>query len=105
MHDLVVKMPHLFLQPRFVYGAYLLKQNNGISLQSDLVRKNVNMCGQLGFTQLACDGGGNNRGAVSVSHVVLNDQNRSDPALLRAYDRAQVGIIYVPSADGFIAVL
>ena len=37
--------------------------------------------------------------AVTVSYVILNDQHRTDTALLTSHNGPQVGIIYIATLD------
>lgn len=53
------------------------------------------MSGQIRLGVLARDGRRNHSGTEFVANVILNDENRADPALLGANNRAQIGIKYI----------
>ena len=54
------------------------------------------MGGELGFhAGFACDRCDNDRRAVFVSHIVLNDHNGAVALLLRADSSAKIGVIHI----------
>ena len=57
------------------------------------------MCRQLGLPGLGSDGRRDHSGAVAVSGVVLDDQNRPDAALLAAHHRGEIGIVNIAALD------
>lgn len=92
-HSGWVKFSHAFFKTFFVDGSDLFEKNDAVLLETAFVGVKLDVCGQLGFFPLACDGSGDDCGTVLVSHVVLNDQHGTYPALLRAYDGAQICVI------------
>lgn len=100
LHKYVVNMSHFFAQTRFVDGADLLEKNDGILHEPEAFCINVNMGGQLGFSQLAGDGGGDDSGAVFISHIILHDEHGAQSTLLTADNGAEIGVINISAFDG-----
>lgn len=71
-------MAHLVLQPPLVNGAELLQKNNRILHDCIGGCVNFNMCGKLCLIHPGSNGSTDNRGAVLISNIVLNNQNRTD---------------------------
>ena len=94
-----IQMAYLILQSPFVNSPKLLKENYRVF--HDRIRRRIDlyMRRQLGFIHPGSNGRTDHCGTVFVSHVVLNDQNRPDTALLTAHYRAQVRIKNVTSFD------
>ena len=57
------------------------------------------MCRQPGLARLRGDRRRDDRGAVAVARVVLDDQNRADAALLAAHHRGEIGIVNIAALD------
>ena len=93
------RFSHSFAQSGFIDGAYLLKQYDAVARQPYTLRIKLNVGRQSRLAGLARYRSSNNRWAVFIAGVVLNDQNGSHPALLRAHNGAQVGIIYISALD------
>ena len=74
------KHPYPVQQPGLVYRSYLLRKNNR-GLPQAAVRSHQYMGRQTGFTAFGSDRGDNYGGAEPVSHLVLQNQNRTDTAL------------------------
>ena len=96
-HCSIVKMSHFFLQPFFVKRAYLLEQYHRIAGKSVFFGINVDVGGKFAFVGLAGYGGGDHCGTEFVAYIILYDKYRSDAALFRADNRAQIGVIYISS--------
>lgn len=92
-HSGGVELAHAFLKAFFVDCPDLFEKNYAVFLQSALVGIQLNVCGQLGFFTLAGYCCGNDCGTVFVSHVVLDDQHGTYPALFRAHNGAEVCVI------------
>lgn len=88
VHIIGCKVSHSLAQAAFVQRAHLLQQNNGILGQPTIVCMHLNVRRQIGFILLAGDGGGDNRWAELIAHIILHDQHRTDAALLGADHRA-----------------
>lgn len=95
VHKSVVKMSHFFAKTLFVNGTYLLEKDYGVPCKTDLGPVYVNMCGKARLSLLTGYGGGYDRRAVTVPYVVLNYENRSEPALLTAHNRTEICIKYI----------
>ena len=100
LHKYVVDMSHFFAQARFIDGADLLQQDDGILHEPEALCIDVNMGGKLGFSQLACDGGCDDGGAIFVANVILDDEHGAQTPLLTADDGAEIGIIDISAFDG-----
>ena len=87
LHKYVVKVSHFFTQSGFVNGSDLFEQNHGILDKPVLFGVNVDMRRQLRLSELTCDRSGNDRRTVSVSNVILHNQNGSETALFASDDR------------------
>ena len=98
-HRRVIQFSHALTQSGFIDGAYLLKQYDAVTGKSHTLRIELDVGRQSRLAGLARYRSGNNRWAVFIAGVVLNDQNGSHPALLRAHNGAQVGIIYISALD------
>ena len=67
--------------------------------QTAALRRQRDMGRQSGLAQLGGDGRRDDRGAVSVAGVILNDQHRTDAALLAAHHRREIGIVNIAALD------
>jgi hypothetical protein len=85
MHILVSKCADVFSEPPFVNRADLLKQHDGITVKT-VCCAHYAMGGESVLHALACNSGNDDRGAVSVSHVILDYQDRANAALLATDD-------------------
>ena len=93
-------MAHFFTQALFIYRSYLLKQYHRILGKSEIAGVDVYMSRELHLVQPACYGGGDNGGAVFISHIVLYYENRSQSPLLASDNRTEVGIENISSFYG-----
>ncbi len=57
---------------------------------------------QLCLIHLGSDGGADDGGAVFVAHIILYDENGTDPALFAANHRAQICKINISTSDDHI---
>jgi hypothetical protein len=78
----------------------LFKQDDGILDKSETLGIYVNMRGQFGFSQTACDRRGNDGRTVFVADIVLYDQNRTQSSLFASDNGAEIRIINISSFDG-----
>jgi len=74
-------------QALLIDSADLLQQYDRIPVEAMSCRIHLDMRGQLSFLDLGRDGGYDYSWAESVANVILNDENGTDSALLRADDR------------------
>ena len=95
-HD-IIQMAYFILQPSFVYGPKLFQQDHGILFDSIDSGINLNMRGKLCLVHFGCDRRTDHYGTVSVSHIVLNDQHRSDSSLFAPHHRPEIRIKNIPS--------
>jgi len=92
---LFLQMSDVRFQPSFINGAELLHQHQRRQLQAVLCFEKV-MSGQLGLgVHFAGYGCHNDRGAVLVSSIVLNNKDRAIPFLFGADSPAQIGIVHI----------
>lgn len=98
-HRARVQTAHALAQTGFVDGADLLEQDDAVAVEPHAAPLQGNVGGQLRLAGLAGDGRRDDRGAMAVAGVVLDDQHRAHPALLAADHRAQVGKIDISSFD------
>lgn len=84
-------MRNFIRQALLVDRPNLLKQYDGIAIETMRSGIHLHMGWQLRFLNLGGNGGNNYRRAESVSDIVLYDENGTDSALLRADDRGQIG--------------
>ena len=98
-HGPVVELAHALAQAGFVDGAYLLEQDHAVAVQTHALPGQLYMGRQPRLARLARYRGRDDRGAVPVARVVLNDEHRAHPALFAAHHRAKVGIVDVSSFD------
>ena len=99
IHHGIVKMPHLLLEAALVEGSDLLQEDHRILGESHLLGVNIDVRGESCLAHARGDGGGNDRGAVFVADVVLNDEDGSQSSLLGAHHGAQIGVINISSSD------
>jgi len=97
VHHIVVQVSHFFLKALFVYGAHLLQQYNRILCKAVLFGKNIYMGRQLAFIRSAGYCRRYYRGTELIPHIVLDNKYRSGSALFGAYNRTQIGVIYIPT--------
>ena len=90
---------HAFFEPLLVNRADLLKQNHTVFRQPAALCTEGDMRGELCLIAPAGDCGCDDRRAVAVSDVILNNQHRTDAALLRADNGAEIGVIDFAAFD------
>ena len=100
MHGLRRKLSHFFFQAALVKSPDLLQEDDGVLGKAAAVGIQLDVSGELCLVPLAGDGGGDDGGAVAIAHIVLDDEDGTDAALLRAYHGAQVGVVDFSSFDG-----
>jgi hypothetical protein len=61
--------------------------------------RHLNMGRQLGLTRPARDRGGDHRGTVTVSNVVLNNKNGAQSPLLTSDNGAEIRVKNISSSD------
>lgn len=101
-------MTHFLFKAFFVDSTDLLQKDHGILLKSDLACVYVYVGRQTSLAHFACDRGGDDGGTVFVAHVILNNENGAQTALLTSHDRTEIRIINVSASDihdGFIPFL
>ena len=87
------QMADVLVQPALVHGAELLQQDDRRKLQT-VLRVNKVVRRQLGLdAHLAGNGGNDDRGAVPVSDIVLNDNDRAIALLLGADPATEIRVI------------
>ena len=67
-----------------------------------MIHRQVNMRRQAGLARLRSDRRRDNRRAVAVSCVILNDEDRADAALLAAHHRREIGIVNIATLHSCI---
>ena len=82
VHHGAVYPAHVFPQAFFVQGPNLFQQDHGIFDDLIIPGTDLYMRRQFCLIHFRCDSGADHSRAMSVSHIILNDQNRTDPALL-----------------------
>lgn len=80
-HRLFVQMSNLVREPLLIDGANLFQQDHGIAVETVCLCVNLNMRGQLSLLDLGRNGSHNNGRTESVADIILDDQNRPNPAL------------------------
>ncbi len=100
LHKYVVKVSHFFTKSGFVNGPDLFEKNDRVLDKPVLFSVNIDMRRQLRFSELTCDSGGDYSWTVLVSDVVLDDQDRTKPALLASDDGAEIRIVNISAFDG-----
>ena len=93
-----VKMTDLVFQPFFIDGAQLFEKNHRISDNIIGRRVDLDVRRQFGFVHLRSNGGTDHRRAVLVADIVLNDEYRTDPALLASHYRTKIRVINISSS-------
>ena len=89
------QMPDEVAQATLIYGTQLFQQDDGGQFQA-VLGIDVVVGGELGFhAGLTCDGSDNDRGAVPVSNIVLDDYDEAIALLLRADTPTQIGVIHI----------
>ena len=81
-HCRIIQAAHLFPQTLFIYGTDLLQQHHRIPGKAAASGRKIDMGGQFGFILPAGDGSSDHSGTVTVAHIVLHNQYRTDTALL-----------------------
>ena len=81
-------MTYFILQPPLVDRAKLFQQNHGIFDDLTFMAVQLHMRWQLRLVHLRCDRSTDHGRAVLISHIILDDQNRSYPALFRTDHRS-----------------
>lgn len=105
LHHGIIQMTDLFFQPLFINGTDLFQKDDRILGQGIYGGGKGNMCGQLGFIHLGCNGSADDSGAVLVAHIILHDEDRADAALFTAYHRTQVCKINISTSDDHVLTL
>ena len=89
------QMPNEVAQAALIDGAQLFQQDDRGQLQA-VLGVDVVVGRKFGFhAGFACNGSDNDRGAVFVSDIVLDDYDRAVALLLRADAPAQIGVIHI----------
>ena len=96
---LLVKLGDFLLEALLVDRPYLLQQHHGVPVELGPQGWNLDVSRELGFVELRSYCGHYRRRAVVVSHIILDDEHWSHPALLRPGDGVQVGEVYIASLD------
>ena len=99
VHHWAVQMAYLVFEPFFVDGAKLLQKDDRILFDLIFPGKDLDVGRKLRLVHSRRDRSADDRRAVPVSNIVLDDQHRAHPALLRTDDRAEIGIINIASSD------
>lgn len=96
---LAVEPADILAEPRFVYRSDLFEQDGGFGLETACYYRY--MGGQSRFCLSACDRRHDGGGAVLVASIILQNQNRTNAALLTAEAYAEVGGIDFASFNLF----
>ncbi len=91
---------HILVQPGFVQRPKLLQQDSGVPEQATGRALEPHMGGLVFSFDVSRDSGGNDRGTMYVSCVILDHKYRPDAALLRANDRHKIRAVDVAAPDG-----
>ena len=93
-----IQMTDLVFQPFFINGAQLFEKNDGIpdNVVSRCVDLDVRR--QFGFIHLGSNGSTDHCRAVFVPDIVLDDEYRTDPALLASHYRTKIRVINISSS-------
>ena len=75
-------MTDIFPKSLFVDGSDLFQKDHRILYNMIFFCADLYMRRQFCLIHFRCDSGADHSRAMSVSHIILNDQNRTDPALL-----------------------
>ena len=90
------QMPNEVAQAALIDGAQLFQQDDRGQLQAVLGIVDVVVRGKFGFhAGFACNGSDNDRGAVFVPDIILNDHDGTVALLLRADAPAQISVIHI----------
>ena len=89
----------IFLEPPLVDCADLFEQNDAVLRQSAALCAEGDMRRELCLIAPAGNRSSNDGRAVAVPDVILDDQHRTDAALLRADDGAEIGVIDFAAFD------
>ncbi len=90
------KMPDKVAQATLIDSTQLFQQDDRGQFQAVLGIVDVVVRGKFGFhAGFARDGSDNDRGAVFVPDIVLNDHDGTVALLLRADASAQIGVIHI----------
>lgn len=86
-------------QAVLIYGAKLLREDDRRGFQTGLMADFI-MGGEFGLCAvLACHSGDNDRGAVLVADIILDDDHRTVAVLLGADALTQICIVQLPTFD------
>lgn len=96
---LAVEPADILAEPCFVYRSDLFEQDGGFGFET--VCRNCHMGRQSCFCLSACDCCHDSGGAVLVARIILQNQNRTNAALLTAEACAEVGGIDFASFNLF----
>ena len=100
IHDGVIEVTHFFFQAALIQCTDLLEQDDGVFGEPDLIGIDIDMRGEACFTDTRGNGGGDDGGAMTVTDVILYDEDGSQATLLRADHRAEVSIKNISASDG-----
>ena len=100
VHGFGRNFAHSFPEAFFIDGADLFEKDGRVLLQAAALGRQFDMGRELCLVTLAGDGSCDHGGAVPIADIVLDDENRSDAALLRADDRGKICIINFTPFDG-----
>ena len=95
----LVKMAYLILQPFFIDRTQLFQQDHRVLLNSIRRSIDLNMRRQLCLIHLRSNRSTDDRGTVSVAHIILNDKDWSDPTLLGTDHRSEICIVDITASD------
>lgn len=87
VHMVVIKPAHMLPEAAFVNGSDLLQQDHRILRQPHATTGDIDMGRKSGFSRLTGNCGGNDRWRMSVSRIILYDQDGTCPSLLTAHHR------------------
>ncbi len=86
-HDVIGEPAHPVPEPPLIEGADLFQQDETVSPERRILGADRHMNRKPGLAPLGRDGRHDHGRAVLVADVVLEDEDRADSTLLRAYDR------------------
>ena len=103
-HLVFSKRTKLIPQSAFINGAKLFQQDDRVAVKTWDWSIQVHMSRKFMLTFPAGDRGCDHCGTVPVAHIVLENDHRTDSALLGANYRPQVCIVDITPADVLFAV-
>ena len=99
MHMCIVQFTHVFPQASLVDGPNLFQKDYRILAQTHAATGNIDVSWKPGLSGLAGNGRRNDRRAVTVSGIILNDQYRPNTTLFTAHHRGEIGIVNIAALD------